>query len=376
MNESTIFAEEGTGYGKVVFAVFFAQMKVHVLTEKESPNYEKFVKNHPLGSIHQTSQWGEFQTKLSGRDKFWRIVVEGNDGTMLASALVIRQTLPLKKCWLYSPRGPLADYKNPEALQKLLQKIRELGVENTAVFFRFDPSLLRDETIDWKLLNARPAHAHYQPENTLILDLNLSGEELLKQMKPKGRYNIKVAQKHGVKIRESGNETKDIDAFYSLLQQTTGRDAFSGHNKKYYEDMLGIFDLHGGKADPQAKLYLAEYEGKPVAGMIVTYFSNTATYYFGASSNEHRNVMAPYLLQWQAIQDAKKHGCGQYDFLGIAPSLPGSPDEVDKAHPWAGVTDFKLKFGGKRVDYQPAREIVYRPLWYFIIRLVKKLTRR
>ena len=122
MNESTIFAEEGTGYGKVVFAVFFAQMKVHVLTEKESPNYEKFVKNHPLGSIHQTSQWGEFQTKLSGRDKFWRIVVEGNDGTMLASALVIRQTLPLKKCWLYSPADRWPTTKTPRRCKNCCKK--------------------------------------------------------------------------------------------------------------------------------------------------------------------------------------------------------------------------------------------------------------
>lgn len=344
-------------------------MKVHILTENESPAYEKFVKNHPLGSIHQTTRWGEFQTKLSGRDKCWRLIVEDDHGEFLASALVIRQLLPFKKCWLYSPRGPLADYKNPEALQKLLEKIDELAHRNNAVFFRFDPPLLQDERIDWKLLNARPAHAHYQPENTLMLDLTLSEEQLLKEMKPKGRYNIKVAEKHGVKIRVSHGEPRDIDAFYSLLQQTTGRDEFSGHDKKYYEDMLKI--LH-----QQAKLYLAEYGGKPVAGMIVTYCKDTATYYFGASSNEHRNVMAPYLLQWQAIRDAKTSDCTVYDFLGIAPSLPGSPDEVDRSHVWAGVTDFKLKFGGKRVDYQPAREIVYRPFWYMVIKLIKKIRGR
>ncbi len=364
------------GYGKVAFAVFFAQMKVHILTENESTDFEKFVINHPLGSIHQTTRWGEFQTKLSGRDKFWRLVVTNDDGEILASALVIRQLMPFKKCWLYSPRGPLADYKNPEALQKLLEKIDELARRNNAVFFRFDPPLLRSENIDWKQLNTRPAHAHYQPENTLMLDLNLTEEQLLKEMKPKGRYNIKVAEKHGVKIRVSHGEPRDIDAFYSLLQQTTGRDEFSGHDKKYYEDMMQIFGPHVEKAHPQAKLYLAEYEGKHVAGMIVTYCKDTATYYFGASSNEHRNVMAPYLLQWQAIRDAKTHGCTVYDFLGIAPSLPGSPDEVDRSHAWAGVTDFKLKFGGKRVDYQPARERVYSPFWYLVMKLAKKLTGR
>lgn len=335
-------------------------MKVLEITEKELPKYQKFVSEHPLGSIHQTGEWGEFQTTLSGRDKCWCLAIEDDKGEIMASALVIRQTLPMKKSWLYSPRGPLADYHNPAALQKLLQKIRELAKTQNAVFFRFDPPLPQNENIDWKSFKARPAHAHYQPENTLFLDLAQTPEELLSQMKPKGRYNIKVAQKHHVHVRVSDGNQQDIDAFYRLLQQTTGRDEFSGHNKKYYQDMLTVL---GHK---KAKLYLADYQGKIVAGMIVTVFKDTATYYFGASSNEHRNVMAPYLLQWQAIQDAKAHGCKYYDFLGIAP-------EEAKNHPWAGVTDFKLKFGGKRVDYQPAREMVYQPFWYLVMKFVKKI---
>ncbi len=339
-------------------------MKIIQFTEQSTPKdlskFHEFVKKQPLGSIHQTLEWGKFQTTLAGRDKFWCFAVENEGGQIMASAMVIRQALPLKKCWLYCPRGPLADYQHPQALQKLLEKISELAKEQKAVFFRFDPSLLHDEKIEWKTLNARTAHAHYQPENTLILDLDQPEEELLKQMKPKGRYNIKVAQKHGVTVHVSDNNQKDIEAFYRLLQETTGRDEFSGHNKKYYEDMLKIL------GQDQCKLYLAEYQGKIVAGIIATFFNDTAIYYFGASGNEHRNVMAPYLLQWQAIIDAKNLGMKYYDFLGIAP-------ENSKNHPWAGVTDFKLKFGGRRVDYQPAQEIIYQPFWYRQIKLVKKI---
>lgn len=348
------------GCGKVGRYVIFT-MKVIEISEKQEKAYEDFVRNHPLGSIHQTSAWGEFQSQLPGRNKHWRLAVEDENGKIIATALIIRQALPLKKCWLYCPRGPLADYQHPEALKLLLQKIRDMAKHERAVFFRMDPPLLAEEKIDWKHLGAQKAHAHYQPENTLILDLDRDEEELLKQMKPKGRYNIKVAQKNGVIVRKSSNSPEDIDAFYRLLQQTTSRDEFSGHQKKFYSDMLKTLG-------EKALLYLAEYQEKIIAGIIVTHHNDTAIYYFGASGNEYRNVMAPYLLQWQAIKDAQKSRMKYYDFLGIAP-------ENCPRHPWAGVTDFKLKFGGRRVDYQPAQEIPYQPFWYLAIKLLKKLRR-
>ena len=386
--------------------------------------YDQFVASHPLGNIHQTLEWSRFQTKLHGRDQFWPLTVEDEHGEIMASALVIRQVLPMGKCWLYSPRGPLQtaheqsecattatdktqnglleSKNNPKSLPgqtALFQKIRDLARAENAIFFRFEPAVhVHTQTQSFlQEVKSRPAHAHYQPENTLILDLTLTEEALLAQMKPKGRYNIKVAQKHGVKIRVSTTTTSaatgthpnahDIAAFYTLLQQTTGRDKFSGHNQKYYEDMLEILG-------PHALLYLAEFNGQPVAGLIATYFKDTATYYFGASSNAHRNTMAPYLLQWQAIKDAKAAGYKFYDFFGVSPATheakPNAPTSKVCAentslpagdlrlrpvamHPWSGVTDFKLKFGGTRVDYISAQEIVYQPFWYAIVKAIKWL---
>jgi lipid II:glycine glycyltransferase (peptidoglycan interpeptide bridge formation enzyme) len=350
-------------------------MKLIEITKNEEKEFADFVQHHTLGSIHQLPEWGKFQATGGGRDKYWMFAVKDEKGHILASALVIRQILPLKKCWLYCPRGPLADYVHPRALGLLLEKIHELARSQNAVFFRFDPPLMPEEKVDWKGLKTVTAHAHYQPENTLIIDLTQSPEELLKQMKPKGRYNIKVAEKHGVKIRESDGNEKDVEDFYRLFSQTTARDRFSGHPRQYYQNMITFL------GHQKAKFYLAEYRpgpaGKPqtVAGMIVTHFKDTATYYFGASGNEHRNVMAPYLLQWHAIREAEKAGFKYYDFLGIAPLQDPATGEISPDHPWAGVTDFKLKFGGKRVDYQPAREIVYQPFWYFIIKILKRLRR-
>lgn len=353
-------------------------MQIKELSPTQKKQYETFVKSHPLGSIHQTEEWGIFQSQAGRRDRHWIFVVENGKGEILASALVIRQLLPFKKCWLYCPRGPLIDFSNEESVTaglQLFEKIKNLASEQDAIFFRFDPSAERSEApteskqenqkkvstpLEFfkKSLHARPAHAHYQPEHTLIVDLQPTQEEILKQMKPKGRYNIKVAQKHNVKIRLSDNNPEDIDTFYNLLTQTTTRDKFSGHPLKYYQTMLQTL------GSEKAKLYLAEYQDKIIAGAIVTYFNQTATYYFGASSSEFRNVMAPYLLHWQIMQDAKASGYRFYDFFGISP-------ENDPKHAWASVTEFKLKFGGKRIEYISAQEIIYKPFWYLLMRLAK-----
>ncbi|MFC1810808.1 lipid II:glycine glycyltransferase FemX [Patescibacteria group bacterium] len=283
--------------------------------------------------IEQTKIWAEFRKAAKGEKYF----------TVNDDVFVQKMPLPLGKCWLYCNRGKLVD-------------LQDLAREQKAVFVRFEFPYLKGEASDIPK-NLKNAHAHYQPETTLVINLEKSEDEILAQMKQKGRYNIKLAEKKGVKIRESD----DVTEFHKILKQTTQRDKFSGHNKEFYQKMIDILEPHDG-----AKLYVAEYEGEVIAGIIVTFYKNTATYYYGASSNQHRNVMAPYLLQWHAIREAKKRGCKYYDFLGIAP-----PEA--KNHPWKGVTEFKLKFGGEVVEYEKSKEIVFQPFWYFVIRLIKKL---
>ena len=114
-----------------------------------------------------------------------------------------------------------------------------------------------------------------------------------------------------------------------------------------------------------ARLYLARLNGQILAATIVTFFKDTATYYYGASSNSHRNLMAPYLLQWQAIKDAKKMSLKLYDFLGISP-------DNNKKHPWYGVTAFKLKFGGEKINYTSPQEYIFKPILYIVYKLLKK----
>ena len=350
-------------------------MSFQEIKTSEIEEFNSFVESHPLGSIHQIYQWGKFQEKDQHRGKFWAIIKRNEAQKIEASALIFKQKLPFGLCWLYCPRGPLMDYNTASEIESFYKYVKALAKKEKAVFLRIDPgySDTETQTIVPSLkkaalkqhLTLKRAHSHYQPENTLIIDLNQSEENILNQMKPKGRYNIKVAQKNGVKIEKyTADNTNELPSavkeFHQLLITTTERDGFGGHDSNYYLEMLKNLGARN------ATLYLADYQGKKIAGLLATHFNNTAIYYFGASSNENRNVMAPYLLQWQAITDAKKTGYHFYDFLGIAP-------EGAKNHPWAGVTEFKLKFGGARLDYLKAQELVFKPFWYSTILMRKKI---
>jgi lipid II:glycine glycyltransferase (peptidoglycan interpeptide bridge formation enzyme) len=311
--------------------------------------------------IEQTKTWAEFR-KIAKNEQYFDL------STPDYTAIIQKMNLPFNKCWLYCNRGPIFNNLSKKIFTNFLNEAKKLAKKENAIFLRIEPPFQKDSENSknyielLKKLKFRKAHASYQPQHTLIIDLSKSKEEILAQMKQKGRYNIRLAKKKGVKIK-TGSQS-DIDVFFKLLNETTMRDKFKGHDKNFYKKMLEILG-----AKNMAKLYLAEYEGIVIAAIIVTFYKDTATYYYGASSNKYRNVMAPYLLQWQAICEAKNKGMRYYDFLGIAPL-----DSL-KNHPWRGVTEFKRKFGGQKVDYVKAREYVFNKFWYFMLMVYKKITR-
>lgn len=329
-------------------------MQARILDRSEEARWDEFAATQPFASIHQCSDWGHFQAKVPSRGKYWIIVIE-KDSQIIAGTLLIRHKIKGKYTWLYAPRGPLLNKEiNPESqLNELLKVISPIAEQENAIFLRIDPYYHHGKA---------PIHGFkftkhgFQPQHTIILDISQPEEEILQQMKPKGRYNIRLAEKKGVKIHKS----KDINAFFKLLEETTERDAFHGHGVNYYNEMLQAL------GEDKAALYLAEYDNEVVAGIIVTYFNETATYYYGASGNKHRNVMAPYLIHWEAIKDAKALNYKKYDLFGIA------PENVEN-HPWKGVTEFKKKFGGEEHEYSPAQEKPFKKLLYFLYGIYKKL---
>jgi len=207
-----------------------------------------------------------------------------------------------------------------------------------------------------------------QPRQSLIFSLLGDEAELLARMHEKTRYNIRLAARKGVSVKES----RDIDVFFALNEITTKRDGFKSHDKKYYEMML---------ANPQVKLFVAEFQGKPLAMAIGIIFGKTFVYLHGASSDQERNLMAPYLLQWEMMRYARTQGCINYDFWGVAPQFAAETAGAlcfhnfcyDTHHSWAGVTRFKAGFGGNYVEYPEAFEIVLRSFRYKLFSVLKKV---
>jgi len=279
------------------------------------------------GSFLQSWQWGDFQEAL-GR-KIWRIEIHGLKG------LVIRHDLPFGKNYLYCPRGPIGEITN-YTFQAFLEKVKKIAEEEKSIFLKIEPQ----NNFQFSIFNFQKSQKQIQPQKTLILDITKSEEELLKQMHQKTRYNIGLAQKKGVVVEISNSESQ---AFFGLLKQTAKQDKFHLHPKEYYQKMLE-FDI--------IKLFLAKYQDKIIVANLVCFFGDTAVYLHGASDYNYRHLMAPYLLQWQAIYQARKQGLRYYDFWGI--------DEKR----WPGVTRFKKGFGGQETVYPGVFDLIFRPWWY------------
>ncbi|MCM1320734.1 MAG: peptidoglycan bridge formation glycyltransferase FemA/FemB family protein [Bacteroides sp.] len=260
----------------------------------------------------------------------------------------------------YMPAGPdvpefLSPY-NPELyflfMEQFAEAIKPYLPKHT-LFIRFDPPVSFDDLADRNAaaagfktfaasnhLKLRKSPADVQPPDTVLLPIDnavLTVSQLLENMKPKWRYNIRLAEKKGVVVRRG--TIHDISVFYDLYLETAKRDGIAVHAESYYRSLFELAEKSGGQ---KITLYVAEYDGVPIASIITLFTKSEAIYLYGASSNLHRNYMPAYLLQWTAITDAMHYGSKVYDFYGI-------PPVDDKTHPMYGLYRFKTGFGGNIV---------------------------
>ncbi len=333
------------------------------VSEREATALDRFVQQEMDSSLLQSWMWGDFQ-KAVGR-KTWRLVVRER-----AVALVVKHDLPFGWSYLYVPRGPVvvgqkAGSPDTDALKKICEQLRTLAVQEHAVFVRIDPPLPlkinAEETSTWFApLGFKPAANQIQPRVTARLDLSIGRDKLLEKMKSKARYNIRLATKKEVTVRES-LLAADVETFLHLNRETTERDQFIAHEDVYYRTQFELL----GKAG-MLKLFVAEYKDKPLAVIAVAFHGQTATYLHGVSSNEERNRMPAFAVQWEAIKAAERLGVRWYDFHGVAPT-------DDPKHPWAGITRFKLGFGAERVEYMGALDLPIQRAKYLLYKTRVKL---
>jgi lipid II:glycine glycyltransferase (peptidoglycan interpeptide bridge formation enzyme) len=197
------------------------------------------------------------------------------------------------------------------------------------------------------------AAADIQPPDTVLIDLTRDEGALLTGMKEKCRYNIRLAAKKGVTVRCSGAE--ELGVFYRLFEETAQRDGLVIHSREYYAELFALSGNYSGSPAAETRLYIAGHEGEDLAAIITLFRGEEATYLYGASSNNKRNLMAPYLLQWAAMRDAKAAGCLRYDLFGIPPN-------DDPNHPMAGLYRFKTGFGGAIIHRPGSWDFSYKPL--------------
>jgi peptidoglycan pentaglycine glycine transferase (the first glycine) len=279
------------------------------------------------GSILQSWAWGEFQIALGLRIK----------REFLDRSLNLSVELPLSfnKKYLYSPRGPLGDLN-----EAVLGLKKELDKNRSIIFARIEPLERTD---------LPKAAKNQQPTLNWVLDLRPSLDELKHNMKQKHRYNLSLAQKKGVVVREGGGG--DLNTLYLLLKETADRGRFKIYPKNYY------FKMHETLKPDHIKIFIAEYQGIPCSGMFLSLFGKTASYLHGGSSFVHKDAMSPYLLHWEAIKYSKQAGCEQYDFGGVS-------KEGDSEHSWAGISRFKRGFGGREEGFPGAYDLVGSKFWY------------
>ncbi len=287
--------------------------------------------SHPL----QTDAWMRFR-KAMGVD-----VVKTRDG------YISFHHIPHTPWTIgYFPKGTLP---TKETMRSLLK----IGKEKRAIFIQLEPNVLSDfkfQILNFKLL--RPSHRPLFTKYTFVLDLTKSEEDIVKNMHPKTRYNIRLAQRHGVTIRED-NSNEAFARYLALTRETTGRQGFYAHNERYHTTMWRIMREAG-----IAHLFTATHQDKTLAAWIVFVHNNTVYYPYGASSRENREVMAPTLLLWEIAQWAKKRGLKNFDLWG---SLGPNPDRRD---PWFGFHRFKQGFNPALVEFIGSYDLVIRPFFY------------
>jgi peptidoglycan pentaglycine glycine transferase (the first glycine) len=303
----------------------------------------------PNPHVLQSWAWGEFKSRHGWRAT--RLLFEERGETVAAASVLHRRLPRLPLSVLYVPRGPALDWTDAGLAGRVLAELERLARRRRALFVKVDPDVYHPGGVPpfsphpanapqvARLLAARgwlASPEQIQFRNTVLLDLTRSEEELLAAMKPKTRYNVRLAMRRGVQVRRGA--PADLDLFYQLYAETAARDGFPIRPLDYYRDAWGSF-LQGA-ASAAAHLLLAEFQGQAVAGLVLFTFGPVAWYLYGASSNRHRKHMPNQLLQWEAIRCARAAGCTLYD-------LWGAPDQLDESDPMWGVYRFKLGLGGE-----------------------------
>jgi len=338
-------------------------MQIQSITPAQKYIFNTVV-THPL----QSYEWGEFREK-EGIKVIRRGFFEGNklkSGFQLTIHKIPRTNFTIG----YLPKGEMPN-------KQLVEELQKIGKEEKCIFIQLEPNITTKELdhagqkmAQMGLTNAaHPLFTKY----TFILDLTKSEEELLKDMHSKARYNIKVAKRHGVEVNIDSSD-QAFEEYWRLTEETTNRQGFYAHTKHYHKLQWETFP-HPKTEDTNSKitneltshLFTASYEGKVLTALLFFVFHDTLYYPYGASSNDHRNVMHSNLAMWDGILFGKELGLKKFDMWGAMGADPNPKD------PWFGFHDFKRKFGPEHIEFIGSYDLIINPVMYHAYKVADKL---
>ena len=334
-----------------------------VTDEASETEYTEFLEKNERCNFQQSIEW----SKVKSNWKAETILAEDSSGKIIGSLMVLIRKIPIFGNIMYASRGPVCDIHNMEVLKQLTEGAKELAKKYNAIVLRIEPDIVSsDESFRNIMLDlgyqikddAKNFREEIQPRYVFRLDTkNKTEDELFKNLHSKTRYNVRLAVKKGVEVKEGTRE--DLKDFHKIMVTTGIRDGFITRPLEYFERM---YDCLGEK---HMKILMAYYEGKPIAGVIVIIYGNKTWYLYGASSNEHRNLMPNYLLQWEMIKIALERKSDIYDLRGV----PGIADDSN------GLYRFKKGFGAEYTEFIGEVYIPFKPLTYNLYTFSEKMFR-
>jgi lipid II:glycine glycyltransferase (peptidoglycan interpeptide bridge formation enzyme) len=335
-----------------------------IRTVENKREWERFLLSRPEANFLQSWDWGEMHKnlkKLIFRRGFY--IKKGLAGVMLS---VVEDAKRAK--YLTVPGGPIIDWENDDLVDAAFKEMKGQAVKTKSVFVRVRPQLLESEegAVLFRKYGFKKSLMHLHAELSNVLDISKSEEELLSQMRKTTRYEIRKAEREGIKIVRSMDE-RLIRDFYELQLVTAKRQKFVPFSYDFFLEQFKIFFTARN-----GLIYTAYLEDKVLAQAFIIFYGQEAVYHYGASTDEGRKHPGAYLIQWEAIKEARRRGMKRYNFWGVAP-------EEERDHRFYGVSVFKRGFGGEDVAYLHARDLVVderRYLLNLMIEGVRKKLRR
>jgi peptidoglycan pentaglycine glycine transferase (the first glycine) len=355
--------------------------------------WNQLISNIPNPHFLQTYEWGQVKAKYGWIPYYavWTddgkfLISQSTDNWSLNTEHCVAACLILKKqilnrgfaarlSILYAPKGPLLDWANASLRTRVLNDLQSYARKQGAIFLKIDPDIVlgrgvpnsEGDVLDTSGQAVRSeltrkgwvySSDQIQFRNTVLIDVTSTEEEMLARMKPKTRYNVRLAEKKGVTVR--AGTLDDLSMLYKMYAETSIRDGFVIRDEKYYltvwklfmQNQSSTFDLR-----PLTIPLIAEVDGEPVSAIFLFMFAGRAYYVYGMSRNLHREKMPTYLLQWEAMKRAKENGCTAYD-------LWGAPETFDESDSMWGVYRFKEGLGGEVVRTLGAYDFAPTKLWY------------